>query len=830
MRRLLLVFAFASFASAQWQSVDSMPPGRQIPGGIEYRNASAAVRITIAAPGVFRVRMAHGRDFGPEHSWAVVSSRAGAQAAVAAPEGAHSAATFDFSSSGDTDRLHTADGTVEIGRSPFRLHFLDASGAVQDEDYRSDGMAWDGDRVRVWKVLHGEDHFFGFGEKTGPLDKRGLKLGGNSYTMWNSDVYGYTDSTDPLYVDIPFFMVLRNGHAHGIFFDNTYRSSFDIGKESTRYYDFGAEGGELNYYYIAGPAPRDVLRRYSALTGRIELPPLWSLGYQQCRYSYYPESVVRGIAEGFRSRRIPADGIWFDIHYMDGYRVFTWNAQRFPDPRRLLSDLSAMGFATVAIFDPGIKVDPGYGAYDSGVRTGIFAKLPDGRPYVGPVWPGPAAFPDFTATAGRAWWSQEISNFVGTGLNGVWNDMNEPSVFDTINGTMPDDVEFDNDGRPSSSLEDHNVYGQQMSRASRRGLLLARPDRRTFVLTRASYAGGQRYAAIWTGDNSSDWNHLRSGITTLLGLGISGFPFVGNDIGGFAGVATPDLWTRWVEAGSFFPFMRGHAELHSPPKEPWAFGKEHEAYNRAAIERRYEFLPYIYNAFYEASQTGMPMMRALMLEFPSDAATYSITDEFMFGRDLLVAPVLSPDATRRSVYWPSGQWYSADGRRTFAGGKSGDVAADESSLPLFVRDGAILFKSPVVQNTRAWATAPLIFEIFSRTHTKREYYEDDGNSYGYDRGDYFRRTIRFARNDVRATVTLGAAQGIFTPRHPQDLVIVHFADRPTAVRLNGRMISDGGLGSATRLPPAWRFEEGHHVLTIAVPQNSAEQTIEIDMK
>ena len=310
-------------------------------------------------------------------------------------------------------------------------------------------------------------------------------------------------------------MVLRDGRVHGVFFDNTYRSTFDIGKESRAYYDFGAEGGKLDYYVIAGPSPADVLARYSDLTGHMQLPPLWAVGYQQCRYSYYPDSRVRAIAREFRSRRIPADAVWFDIHYMKEYRVFTWDHDRFPAPEQLLADLDRAGFATVAIVDPGVKRDPGYSVYDDGVARDVFVHRPDGSLFVGPVWPGPAVFPDFTRASARAWWADQVARFSSVGLTGIWNDMNEPSVFNVASATMPDDVVFANDGQPGTHAEDHNVYGQQMSRATRDGLLKLRPHERPFVLTRATYAGGQRYAAVWTGDNTADWQHLSDGITTL---------------------------------------------------------------------------------------------------------------------------------------------------------------------------------------------------------------------------------------------------------------------------------------------------------------------------
>jgi alpha-glucosidase len=796
-----------------WASLGPMPPARQTDQGVEYRNAQGIVQVVVLRPGIIRVRFTHKSEFGRDESYAVLPEM------LRASSGRTGAAPFQLISNGPRDRLQTSDLAVEIRRDPFRLRFLDAKSNVLDQDTDGMGMAYDPDgRVRVWKVLNDDDHFFGFGEKTGPLDKRGLKLGGADMAMWNSDVYGYDNSVDPLYADIPFFLTIRKGVAHGTFFDNTWRTSFDVGHQSLKYLQFGAEGGELNYYILAGPTPAEVLRRYRELTGPVPLPPLWALGYHQCRYSYYPAARVMEIARNFRERHIPADVIWFDIHYMDGYRLFTWDPKRFPDPRQLMGDLARMDFKAVAIVDPGVKVDSSYAVYQSGLRDDIFVKYPNGKVYSGPVWPGEAAFPDFTDAKPRQWWSRQIHDFAAVGLAGIWNDMNEPAVFEVASGTMPDEVVFHHDGAAVAHAEVHNVYGQQMSRATQEGLLQLRPAERPFVLTRATYAGGQRYAALWTGDNTADWSHLRDGMATLLGLGISGFPFVGNDIGGFAGRGDAELWTRWVQAGTFFPFMRAHAELSAPNKEPWAYGPEYEAYNRHAIERRYEFLPYIYNCFYQTSQTGLPVMRALMLGYPDDPATYSITNEYLFGPDLLAAPVLSPQTKSREVYFPRGIWYGIPGDRTYEGGRSVSVNAGIDELPMFVPEGAVLFRAPVLQSTGEWPTAELTFEIFAHRATEREYYEDDGASFDYRQDGFFKRQISFVPAAGGATVTLGAAEGSFAPKHRANVVLLHFARQPRAVRLDGEPLSAGAV----------RFDSKLGTLALRIPQSRSRQTLAVE--
>ncbi len=841
-RRILplaaLLLASSPQAWANWHSVGAMPPAVRRANGVEYRNPQGLVRIYVLSPGVIRVRFlpaallpAADRQLpgglplrlGRDHSFAVTS-----------PPPPRT--SFQFQPGPATDRLTTSQLQLLILRNPFRLTFLDSAGHILDQDTAAQGMAYAGARVRVWKQLSDADHFFGFGEKTGPLDKRNLKLGGVAYAMWNSDVFGYGDATDPLYSDIPFFLVLRNGMAHGIFFDNTWRSWFNIGHSSPDRFSFGAEGGALNYYLIAGPSPRLVLRRYSRLTGRMPLPPLWVLGYNQCRYSYAPAAKVLSIAQGFRQRHIPADVLWLDIAYMRGYRVFTWSPRRFPHPRRMLAQLHAEGYHVVTIIDPGVKVDPGYRAYASGLRQNVFVRYPDGSLYVGPVWPGPAAFPDFTSAAARAWWARRIAGFASAGVDGIWNDMNEPSVFNTPSGTMPDQVMFSNAGRPGSNAEDHNVFGQQMSRATRRGLLGLRPNLRPFVLTRSTYAGGQRYAALWTGDNRADWVHLRHGVTTLLGMGISGFPFVGNDIGGFAGAGSARLWTRWVEAGAFFPFMRAHADIQDPPKEPWVYGPRFTAYNRRAIKRRYQFLPYIYNSFYRSSQDGMPMMRALMLEYPQDPQTYTLSNEFLFGRDLLVAPVLRAHRRQRSVYLPRGNWYALHSGQVFTGPATITARAGLGQIPLYAREGAVLFRAPVMQTTAAWATAPLIYDIYARQATRRQYYEDDGATLAYENDGFFLRRIIAAPENGGWRITLTGAQGTYRPRHVVNELWLHGTARPQAVLLNGAALSHlaGEPGSAAhpqRVPLGWWYAPGSarqaSALRIVIPQSPFQQIVQV---
>jgi alpha-glucosidase len=758
---MLLWLASGGPVQAGWTSVGAMPAPERDGDALVFRNAQGIVSVRAVAPDILRVRFSPTQAFGRDHSYAVVGHDLGAPGAVVEIGTDHST-------------LATAALKVMIRHDPFRISVTDTAGNVLDTDDPERGIAVAGREVKVWKTLAPDDFVYGLGEKNGRLSKRGPHLGGGTFVMWNTDAYDYSDDTDPLYVSIPFFMVLRQGRAHGVLLDNTFRSAFDVGHESTDRLAFGAQDGELDYYLIYGPAPKRVIERYTDLTGRMPLPPRWSLGFNQCRYSYYPESRVRFIADNFRQRAIPADVIWLDIHYEDGFNPFTWNKERFPDPKRMIADLRRQGFRLVTIVDPHPKKQPGWAVYDSGLARGAFVTNKDGSPYDAPVWPsqgehpGNSVFPDFSKPAGREWWGEQLKLYTDDGVAGIWNDMNEPAVFVDPFHSMALDARHDNEGQPTDTREMHNVYGLLNTRATYEGLLKLRPDERPFVLTRATYAGGQRYAAVWPGDNTSSWDHLRASLPVLMGMGLSGLSFVGSDIGGFARAPTAELVTRWMQAGVFYPFMRMHTEIGSPDQEPWSYGRPYEAINRRAIELRYELLPQVYNAMHDASETGVPPLRPLMLEYPTDPRALAIQDQFLFGADLLVAPVLREEAREREVYLPAGDWYDFWTGRSVAGGASIRVPVTLESIPIFVRGGAFVFRQPVVQHTGAMAGQPLIVDVYPAASSEARLYEDDGETRRYLKGAFLLRRFKQQRSGAGASIEVSAAEGSWRP-DPRDL-------------------------------------------------------------
>lgn len=746
---ILLWLAFAAPALATWHHLGSVTSVEASGDQVLIRCGEASVMVTAFRPGVARIRLAPDGVFDREFSWAVEDLLPRGQVVGVAEDDQ----IIRFQIEPAAGDLEASRLRFEIQKKPCRIKVYDGNLRLLVADDADRGMSWrkrkpvndvdPGQEVHVWQEFHDGRRIYGLGEKSGTLNKAG-----HAYHMWNTDAYAYQSSTDPLYKSFPMFLRAQNGSYHGIFLDNAWRTSFDFGQSERDIMSFGAEGGELDYYVIAGPAPKTVIERYTEMTGRLSLPPKWAIGYHQCRFSYYPESRVREVAKNFRSKRIPCDVLYFDIDYMQGYRCFTWSEKDFPHPRKLNDDLQAMGFHTVVIMDPGIKNEPGYAVFDQGEKYDAWVKLPTGKAYVGRVWPGDTVWPDFTNAAVRHWWANMQAEFmVKSGVDGIWNDMNEPSDFNGRNKTVPLNLVHDNAGAPAPHLACHNIYGMQMARAAMEGVKIAYPDRRPFVMTRATFAGGQRYGAAWTGDNISSWEHLRLSLTMVMNLGVSGMPYVGPDIGGFVGGATPQLYARWIQVGAFFPYARTHTGKFSRPQEPWSFGKRTEDIARKALELRYSLLPYTYTLFEESSRTGMPIVRPLWLE-GVNAGDWDQRSMFMFGSQLLVMPVLYPDSPDRAIDPPDGVWFDWHSNRVLAGGQTmWQPLSKWEHMPMFARAGAIIPRQSPVQNTMESPDEPLIIDVWPFGESSGELYEDDGQSYDYRTGAY--RRTRFSATRVQ---------------------------------------------------------------------------------
>jgi alpha-glucosidase len=751
--------------------------------GIEIQAGGSLLRITALRDDIIRVRVSPDRNLPEDASWAVVAE---ARAKSVDVQAMQDAGTVGF---------RTTKLEVRVETNPLRVVVRDLTGNVICADAVGRPATFDRGGFTVTKDMPGDEHFFGLGDKTGTFDRRN-----QAYTLWNRDA-AIGEAGDPVYKSIPFFIAMSGGRSYGVFLDNTWRSWFDFGKRDRDAYSFGAEGGPLNYYIIYGPTPKEVLKGYIHLTGRPPLPPLWSLGFQQSRYSYTPESQVREVANRFRADKIPADVLYLDIHYQDRNRPFTVDSSRFPDFAGLVSDLRKQHFHLVTITDLHIAHLPGenYPPYESGHAGDHFIKKADGSEFVGIVWPGPAVFPDFTRAQTREWWGGLYKDFVKDGVAGFWNDMNEPSVFDGPGFTMPlDNVHrIDEPGfraRTAPHTEIHNVLGMENERATYEGLLKLRPDERPFVLTRATYAGGQRYGFTWTGDNSSTWSQMHLGTQMLLSLALSGISFVGDDVGGFGFSPPPDLLTRWIEIGAFHPLFRDHTTLGSLPQEVWVHGPEQEAIRRRYIETRYRLLPYIYTLAEEASRDGMPLMRPLFLEFPEQLN--GSDTEFLLGPDLLVAPAAFGETMDDyAVAYPPGEWYdfwtgkkmphSLEGPNivqvatALGKGEPGNFpqplithpALD--TLPAYVRAGSIIPMQAVVQSTDEVPEGPLELRVYPGALCEGSIYLDDGHSFRYQQGEFLRQEFHCEATGNSVRIQFGAREGTYAPWWKNIEVVVY---------------------------------------------------------
>ena len=787
---LFLAVLCAGNGAQGWHHLGNVQNVEKLKDGMELTAGSAKVRITSFRDGVVRVRVAPNGKFPEDFSWAIIQQ----------PD---PPAVLIENTATET-RMTAGDVTVVVNAAPLLIRFTNAAGVTILEDQPSLPMAWDGENIHVWKRMPLDENYFGLGDKAGRMNRRN-----RSFTMWNTDEFGWQESSDPLYKTIPFFIGLRNGAAYGVFFDNAYRSSFDFGKESPDYFSFGAVGGELNYYYFSGPEPKKIIENYTAMVGHAPLPPLWTLGFQQSRYSYYPEARAREIVATYRQKKIPLDAIYFDIDYQQGYAPFTVNRQYFPTFEKMISDFRSQGVHTVLITDLHIKKDPnhGYAPYDTGMQRDVFVKKPDGSVFVGPVWPGDSVFPDFTLTKARDWWGEQYKDFVSMGVAGFWNDMNEPSVFKRADKTMPlDNVHRLDDGSTRDHRAIHNVYGMENVRATYDGLRKLRPDERPFVLTRAAYSGTEKYAATWTGDNSSTWNHLSMSTPMLLSMGICGYSLVGDDIGGFAGTPTADLLTRWIEVGAFNPIYRDHTAKGTADQEPWVHGPEHEMIRRRYIELRYQLLPYIYTGMEEMTRTGLPFMRPLFLEYPQAPGIEGNDHDFLFGRDLFVAPVTSEMLDAKEVNLPPGDWYDFWTSSKPAKHDHIQLHPRLEELPLYVRAGAIVPMQAVVQSTSETPTGALKLRVYPGDDCRGSLYMDDGHTYAYQKNEFLK--VEYTCQVLGNSVTVGSkvVNGVYHPWWNSTEVIVYGASGgPKEARIGDQIIRD------------FKYDSQFHSVTLTVP-------------
>lgn len=746
---LLMVLITRNAIAGEFSTLGNLKSMKQQGPSLEIKTTNGNAMVTVMRPDIFRIRIVKDQ-FGPDFSYAVV--------------GKPQKTDFKVQQTPKLITVTTSALVLEITTQPLRFTFKTLDGQIINQDDPALGTNWNGTEVTTCKTLFKDEKFIGLGEKSGNLDRRGA-----AYWHWNTDNPRYDNNSDPLYSTIPFYIGLHSGLVYGIYFDNTHKSYFNFGASQERFSSFGADDGEMDYYFMGGKKVADIIEGYTWLTGRMPMPPLWALGNQQCRWSYYPDEEVLNIAQTFRKKKIPADVIYLDIHYMDAYKVFTWHPERFSQPEKLLGNLKELGFHTTVIIDPGIKVEKGYHAYEDGLKNDVFIKYPDGQPYQGQVWPGWCHFTDYTQPKARQWWGKQFKGLVEDGVEGFWNDMNEIATWGQATPTF---IQFDWEGQGATYRKAKNVYGMLMARSTYEGTksLL---NRRPLVLTRAGFAGLQRYTAIWTGDNQANDDHMLLGVRLVNSFGLSGVPFNGYDIGGFGGDATPALYARWISLGALSPFCRTHSAFNTKDSEPWAYGEDVEDIARNYINFRYRLMPYLYSLFREASQTGLPVQRTLAIEYSQDPRTfyYVYQNQYTLGPSLLVAPCKSTEELTR-VFLPQGQWYRVYDDQLLEGSAEILTEAPLHRLPIFVKAGSIIPVWPVLQHTGEDPGDILEIHIYKGKGVHRfTYYEDDGQTFDYQDGKYYEREITY--DGDKNTLTLSPKRGDYVSRFKTLKIILH---------------------------------------------------------
>ncbi len=788
MRRSTLFAQFAGVADAPlpFQALGAARLITAHDGSVRLQSGSTTVEVTALAPDVFRVGM-----FGEGRP---VDYRS---AAVAFTE--WTATPTRLRQTESSVSLEAGTFAADIGLDPLRIAFRDGERPLAVDDPAL-GMGFLplaapearlvdplGAPAAVFKSHLAGTHYFGCGERTGGLEKTSTHQ-----VFWNVDPpVGHTAALNNLYTSVPFVLALREGQAWGMFVDSSYRLEFDLAERDATRCAFGVDGGPLIYYVFSGPTPRAVLERYTQLTGRIPLPPRWALGYHQSRWGYTTAKQVLDLARTFREHNLPLDALYLDIDYMRGFRVFTWDTDRFPDPAGLVRELAELGVKLVTIVDPGVKVDEDYPIYTTARDLDLYCKTFSGHEYRNVVWPGVCAFPDFTNPRTRTWWADQLPVLLDAGVAGIWCDMNEPTVFVPTPQTLPDDVAHHGDGEAVLHAQVHNQYGQLMARATHEGLRRLRPDRRPFVISRAGFAGLQRYALHWTGDNSSWWEHLWMSMPQLQNLGLSGYAWVGVDVGGFNGDATGELLVRWTEFGIFQPFCRNHSAWDTHPQEPWAFGEAFEAYLRAMLRLRQRLLPYLYTLFEEAHRTGAPILRPLLFEYPDDAATYATDDELLLGSALLVAPITRPGIEYRHVYLPRGTWVHYWTGQQSVGPVHALAHAPLGQPAMYVRANTPL---PLWPDGAPSTTPPdvltwLVCVAVGADAASGEHYDDEGEGYAFVEGDYVRTRAVCRVTDTTVEVEF-TRDGQGQVRHARTHLDIRGVSRPRRVLVDGEPTSE----------------------------------------
>ena len=766
----MTLFGSVDSAFSQPKSVGPVISYHKVPGGIAGRTASSIFDIRAYATNAMRVRISQEKSF-RDFSYMI--------------DGSLKPSDVEVRDSAGLIILKTEKFTAEIERKPeLRLTFKDLDGSIinEDEEGKGFGTSFFGKRVTTYKKLQEGERFVGLGEVLGNLDRRG-----SVYNLQNVDTFNYGDQRLPMYTNVPFYIGILNDKCYGLFYHNSYQGTFNFGAGNTRFLSIEHEGGDADYFFFYDDSPAKIIEAYTAVTGKSPLPPLWSLGFHQSRCSYYNEGQVMGIANTFRSKGIPLDCIVLDADYLVDYHPFEINASRFPDLKGMSKKLESLGIRLTASVNPGIAIDSSYAPALSALAENVILRYQDGTPYIAPIAPNVNYYIDYTKPEGRNWWHMEMKMMADNGIKGYWNDMNEPAVSESV---VPDNVAFDFDGQGSSALEAKNLFGMLMARSSYEAGIENGGGERPFVLTRSGFAGVQRYAAVWSGDNTANAKHLLLGGLLNCQMGISGIPFTGADIGGFIGDGSKELYTRWIEVGMFAAFARSHRIAFGAANEPWSYGEIAEGIAKTYISLRYRMLPYIYSSFYETTQTGIPLTRSLCIYYPHDSNAFGerYQYEYLFGPSILVVPAL-PDEKQTPVYLPAGEWHDIYTGKILEGSREFSTCYPDCELPLFVKGSSIIVMQNQIQSTSEIPSDTLCVHLFKGSQNSSfTYYEDDGLTFAYkDEGGRLIRNIYF--NAADKTLTFSAQTGTFKSRFKVLRIILHGFGDVQAITVDGRPAS-----------------------------------------
>jgi alpha-glucosidase len=714
--------------------------------GVILASRDKAVRIDFIRDDVLRLKISSkgAMDYSPTH--AVINDKI-------------SPVTFELKNHEKCLVLTAKEMEVRIRLDLFSIDIYRSDRSEVFTSLDSKAYLTSGDKWAIIRNKKVKDLFLGFGQRTGPMNQNGRYLQMWNFNIWHLDknyqgrsVDNFNTKQDPYYISVPFFYRLDGDNpelASGSFVDNGYRLHYDFHDPNT--YSIVGDGGQLTEYIFAGPSLRGILERYTELTGRMETPPLWSLGYHQSRWAPYSTKDFMAIAETCRKRYLPCDAIWFDIDYMDHFKIFTWDRKKIPSPEKLIEEMRRRGFHSICNINPCAKIEPGYRVFDQGVERGLFCKTADGKLFIDRMWGNEVVFFDFSNEEVRSYWEKLIAEQAVLGLDGAWLDMNEPSIALADENCML----FQNNGMTHEHARFHNQYALLEAASTHAALKNARPDKRSFIISRSGFAGIQRYAAVWTGDNASRWEHLRMSLTMCCNLGMSGIPFVGSDIGGFVEDCTEELLIRWYQYAVFQPLCRNHSAWKTKEHFPWSFGEHTESLIRKSLNMRYSLLPYIYTTFVLSSETGEPVQRPLAFDFQQDSRCVPVEDQFMFGGQIMAAPVLEDGARKRRVIFPEGRWYAFGSDQWFEGGKSLWVDAPLDWNPAFVKAGAVIPTARPVQSTADYRPEEIYLNVYLPDE-EGEWIswlvEDDGESLDYLGGGCLRTRVILSHRDGRVTL------------------------------------------------------------------------------